>query len=83
MELLGDVGLVKSYFGLFGYGVSVSSRWVHSLRQTYNRHNNCFRRTSWYSKVTRLNRKLVLVRLEIVLILTQDRCTICAERTKA
>ena len=25
--------------------------------------------------------KLVLVRLEIVLILTQDRCTICAKRT--
>ena len=25
--------------------------------------------------------KLVLVRLEIVLTLTQDRCTVCAERT--
>ena len=25
--------------------------------------------------------KLVLVRLEIVLILTQDRCTVCTERT--
>ena len=25
--------------------------------------------------------KLILVRLEIVLILTQDRCTVCAERT--
>ena len=25
--------------------------------------------------------KLVLVRLEIVLILTQDRCTVCAKRT--
>ena len=24
---------------------------------------------------------LILVRLEIVLILTQDRCTVCAERT--
>jgi hypothetical protein len=45
MELLGDVGLVKSWFGPFGYGVSVSSRWVHSLRQIYNRHSNHFRRT--------------------------------------
>ena len=27
----------------------------------------------------RLKRKLVSVRLEIVLILTQDRCTVCAE----
>ena len=26
--------------------------------------------------------KLVLVRLEIVLILAQDWCTVCAERTK-
>jgi hypothetical protein len=25
--------------------------------------------------------KLVSVRLEIVLVLTQDRCTVCAERT--
>jgi hypothetical protein len=31
--------------------------------------------------VTRLKRKLVLVCLEIVLILTQDRCTVCTERT--
>jgi hypothetical protein len=26
MERLGDMGLVKSHFGPFGYGVSVSSR---------------------------------------------------------
>jgi hypothetical protein len=29
----------------------------------------------------RLKWKLVLVRFEIVLILIQDRCTVCAERT--
>jgi hypothetical protein len=29
----------------------------------------------------RLNWKLVSVHLEIVLILTQDRCTVCAERS--
>ena len=29
----------------------------------------------------RLKRKLDLVDLEIVLILTQDRCTVCVERT--
>ena len=28
-----------------------------------------------------VNRKLILVRLEIVLILTQDRYTVCTERT--
>ena len=31
--------------------------------------------------MTRLKWKLVSVRLEIVLIMTQDRCTVCAERT--
>jgi hypothetical protein len=31
--------------------------------------------------VMRLNWKLVLVHLEIVLILMQDRCTVCAKRT--
>ena len=29
----------------------------------------------------KLNWKLVLVHLDIVLILTQDRCTVCAEHT--
>ena len=31
--------------------------------------------------MTKLKCKLVSVRLEIVLIFTQDRCTVCAERT--
>jgi hypothetical protein len=31
--------------------------------------------------VTKLKRKLVSFRLEIVLILTQDRCTVCVECT--
>ena len=31
--------------------------------------------------MTRIKWKLVSVRLEILLFLTQDRCTICAERT--
>ena len=38
-------------------------------------------RTRWYSLVTKLSWKLVLVCLEIVLILTQDWCTVYAERT--
>ena len=29
----------------------------------------------------KLNWKLVSVRLEIVLVLVQDRCTVCAKRT--
>ena len=42
---------------------------------------NSLGRTRWYSEVTRLKWKLVSVRLEIVLILSQDRCTVYAERT--
>jgi hypothetical protein len=30
----------------------------------------------------RLNKMLILDRLEIVLIMTQDRCMVCAERTR-
>ena len=35
MLLLGEVGHVKSHFGPFRDGVSVSRRLVHGLRQTY------------------------------------------------
>jgi hypothetical protein len=69
MKLLGKVGHVESCFSPFGDGVSVSARKVHGLRQTYHRPINCFGRTRWYSEVTRLKWKLVLVHLEIVLLL--------------
>jgi len=82
MVLLGDVGHVESCFSLFGDSVSVGARWVHGLRQTYDRLRNRFGRTQWYSKVTRLKWKLDSVYLEIVLIWTQDRCMVCAEHTK-
>jgi len=42
---------------------------------------NHFGRTQWYSKVKGLKWKLSLVCLEIVLILMQDRCTVCVEHT--
>jgi hypothetical protein len=51
------------------------------LRQTYHRLRNCFGCTRWYSWVTRLKWKLVSVHLEIVLILIQDRFTVCPEDT--
>jgi hypothetical protein len=37
--------------------------------------------TRWYSWMTRLKWKLNLVKLGILLILTQDRCTVYAKRT--
>ena len=81
MELLGDSGHVESHFFPFGDSVSVVARKVHGLRQMYHRLRNHFARTRWYHKVTRLKWKLVSVRLETKLIMTQDSCTVSVERT--
>ena len=54
---------------------------MHGLRQTYHRLRNHFGHTKWYYKVMRFKWKLNSVCLEIVLILTQVRCTVCAKRT--
>jgi hypothetical protein len=61
---------------------NVGARWVHSLFQTYQRLINHFGHTWWYSYMTRLKWKLDSVHLEIVLTFTQDRCTVCIERTR-
>jgi hypothetical protein len=53
------------------------------LRQMYHRLRNCFACTGWYSWVTRLKWKLVSVHLKTVLVLVQDRCTVCANCTIA
>jgi hypothetical protein len=45
MELLGDVGHVKSCFSPFGDGVSVIARQVHGFHQTYYRVRYRFGRT--------------------------------------
>ena len=81
MELLGDMGHVESCFGVFGDSVSVGARYLCGLRQTYHRLRNYFGCTRWYSLVTRLKWKLVLDHLEVVRILKQDRCMVCAEHT--
>jgi hypothetical protein len=51
------------------------------LRQTYHRLRNYFGCTGWYSRVTWLKWKLVLIRLERVLVSVQERCTVCAKYT--
>jgi hypothetical protein len=71
----------KLAFGLFGDSANLDARYMHDLHRIYHRFRNHFRCTLWYSKVMRLNRKRILVRLEIVLILTQDRYTVCTEHT--
>jgi hypothetical protein len=79
--LISDMGRVESRFSPFRDSVSVSARQVHGLHRTYHKHRNHFGRTRWDSLVTRLKWKLGSVRLEIVLLLMHDWCTVCVKRT--
>jgi uncharacterized membrane protein len=81
MEFQDDEAQVEARFGPFGDSANLDARYVHGVRRTYHRLRNHFRCTQWYSKVMRLKQKLILVCLEIVLILTLDRCTVCTEHT--
>jgi hypothetical protein len=78
MVLLVDEAQV-AHFDPFGDSTNLDSGLVHGLHQMYHSLRNYFGRTQWYSKVTRLKCKLVLVRLEIVLILTLHRCIVYAK----
>ena len=77
----GDKAQAEAHFGPFGDSANLEARWVHGLCRTYLRLRNRFGHTQWYFKVMRLKWKLDSVYLEILLILAQDRCTVCAERT--
>jgi hypothetical protein len=78
-ELVGDVGQLEAPFSLFGYSVNLSVRYVHGSHRMCHRLGNHFGCTQWYSYVTCVKWKLIFVNLEIVLILTQDRYTVCDE----
>ena len=80
MILLYDVGQVEGCFGPFGDSVNLNARKVLGLHRMYHRHGNHFRLIRWYSNVMLVKWKLIFVHLEIVLISTQDRCTVCTER---
>ena len=54
---------------------------MHGLDRTWNRLGSRFRCTRWNSKVAWVKWKLILLCLEIVLILAQNMCTVCAECT--
>ena len=81
MVLLGEEAQVEAHFCPFGDSANLDTRLVHGLRRTYLRILKHFGRTRWNSYMTWLKWKLVLVYLEIVLILTQDRYTVCAKHT--
>jgi hypothetical protein len=53
---------------------------VHGLRRTYHRLRNHFGHTRWNTKVTWVIWNLVLVFLETVFVLVQDRCTVGTKR---
>jgi hypothetical protein len=55
---------------------------VYGLRQTYDRLGKRIEHTRWNYLVMWVMWKLVLVRLEIVITLTQDMCTVCVEHTR-
>jgi hypothetical protein len=79
MELLGYMGLVEACFGPLGDSVNLDARELHGLPQTYHGLRKKFGHTQLYSYMMWVNWKLVSVQLEIVLIPTQDRCTVCSE----
>ena len=54
---------------------------MHGLDRTWNRLGSHFGCTRWNSKVAWVKWKLILLCLEIVLILAQNMCTVCAECT--
>jgi hypothetical protein len=81
MKFLDDEAQVEARFGSFRDSANLDARYAIGLRRTYHRVRNNFRCTQWYSEVMRLKQKLISVCLEIVLILTQDTCTVCTEHT--
>ena len=81
MVLLANVGQEEAHFDPFGGSVSLGARYVHNLRPTYQRLGNHFGCNRWYSYMTWVKWKRVLVHFVIVLVSAQVRCTVCAEST--
>ena len=81
MVLLGDEAQLEAHFGPFGDSANLDARSVHSLRQTYHRLGKSF----WTHPMELLGHvghvESCSVRLEMVLLLVQDRCTVCAKCT--
>ena len=73
MVLLGDEAQVDASFSPFGDSANLDARSVQVLHRMYPILENHFGRTRWNSSVTSLKWNIVLIRLEIVLVLVQDR----------
>ena len=72
---------MEAHFSLFGDSVNLDTRQVHGLRQIHYGLRNHFGITPWYSDVMWVKWILVSLHLEILLVSTQDRGTVCTERT--
>jgi hypothetical protein len=79
--LLGDEARLKARFILFEDSANLDTRLVHSLRRKYHMLRNHFGHTRWNCSVMWVLWNLVSVRFETLLVLVQDRCTVCAKRT--
>jgi hypothetical protein len=81
MVLLGYEAQLEARFGPFGDSANLDAKYVHGLHRTNHRLENHFGCTRWNSYVTWVMWNLVSVRLEMLLVLMQDRCTVCAKCT--
>jgi len=72
---------MESRFSVLRDNISFGARYVQGLSLMHQSLRNHFGSTCWYSYVKRLKWRLGSVCLEILLILMQDRCTICMEPT--
>ena len=80
MELLGDVVHVESRFVLFGDSVSIGARQVHGLSPLVPQAEKSF----WTNPMVLLGDggqvEARFSTFEDVLVLVQDRCTVCAKQ---
>ena len=68
---------MESLFVVLRDSISFGARYVHGLRLLHQSLRNHFGSTCWYFG----EEAQVEARFEIVLILMQDRCTVCMEYT--
>jgi hypothetical protein len=88
MVLLGDMGQVEArlvYLEIMLISTqeycTVCAKCTIGSEIAFGHTRNHFGHNQWYSYVTWVKWKLVLVYLEIVLISVQDRCMVCAKCT--
>ena len=78
MVLLGQGAQVKAPFRPFGDSANLDARQMHSLHGTYDMLRNQLGRTSYNSMMICVIWYLASFRLETVLVLVEDMCTVYA-----